>query len=208
MKKILLFILVLFMIVISVACDSEYDDRSGGDSGSSDIDFGDVFGNMNATSKFETLPIDMYMIDYDFDLLCKKSDDYFIEMDSLPIQGDLAPVNVKTTQQIYLSSSRYSSRTEYYIVDDGKVAGYLYTISNSNTMKNYFPSDLCYDIEPKTCISDSGNFTYCCWKTKDSYLILVTPTDLVDIMEYYDCHTSVYILLKDFKQFDFYDQVQ
>lgn len=205
MKKFLIFLFVLLTIVVLVSCEDD-SDRYGKDRDFSSVNFGNV---LTTSPKFETLPIDMYMIDYDFDLLCKKSDDIFVEMDYLPIQGDLAPVNVKTTQQIYLSSSRYSSRTEYYIVENGKVVGYLYmTSSSNNTMKNYFPSDLYYDVKPQTVVSESGYRSYCCWKNKDSYLILVTAPSLMDVREYYDCYTYTYILLKDFTQFDFYDQVQ
>lgn len=148
---------------------------------------------------FELLPITMNVIDMDFELACKKSNVTIAEVHPDNIRN--IPIKLKDNQQLYCA---FGNSSEYMIVEDGMIVGYITyngSVSRDMSMKQYFPSDDCYNIAPQIIWKDT--YAYCCWETGNSFLILgAISNPSADESGYYNWSTTTYILIKDFSQFN------
>lgn len=156
-------------------------------------------------SSFSTLPISMNVIDMEFEFACKKANGTVMEVHSDNIRN--IPIKLTSEQKLYCI---FGNTNEYLIVEDGIIVGYITyngSVTRDMSMKQYFPSDDCYNVAPQIAWNDS--YAYCCWETENSYLILGAITNpSSDITGYYNWSTTTIILIKDFSQFTFNSQIQ
>lgn len=157
------------------------------------------------SSSFSTLPISMNIIDMEFELACKKANGTVMEVHTDNIRN--IPIELTPEQKLYCI---FGNTNEYLIVEDGIIVGYITyngSVTRDMSMKQYFPTDDCYSVDPQIAWNDS--YAYCCWKTENSYMILGAITNpSSDITEYYNWSTTTLILIKDLSQFTFNSQIQ
>lgn len=188
MKKFYICIVILFLILIS-GCTSNKKSSSS-----------------ESNSSFEKLPINMDIIDTELDLLIKKYGNTFSEVDVANIRN--IPIELSESQKLYCIFGEFNN--EYLIVEENIVVGYITyngSVQRDMSMKQYFPTDDCYNISPQIAWDDT--YAYCCWETSNSYLVLgaVAPSS-ADENEYYNWPTTTYILIKDISQFTLYSEIK
>ncbi len=170
-----------------------------------ELDNSDCIFDPGKLSQFITLSSTSTAIDMSFDLVCKNSSSPIFECGLANIRN--IPVALTPSQKLY---TVMGNSTEYMIVEDGIVVGYILyngSVMRNMSMKQYFPSDECFEIAP--LIARDGTHTYCCWALENSYMILgAIVNESADESRYFDWPTTMLIFLKDFSQFTFSDRIQ
>lgn len=161
-------------------------------------------GDYQNTNTLTTIPVSMDIIGSSFKLACKKADSSPLEVHTDNIRDFC--ISLKDNQRLF---AFLGDVYEYYIVENDVVVGYMFRprdVSSNLTMKQYFPSDDCYSVDPQ--IAYVNGFGFCCWKTTNCYVIFgaIGIDQATDTSDYHNWPTTTYALIEDITQFDYSTQ--